>query len=716
MRLKNTYTDAFWAAVAAVVFSALPLAFTLVLALSSAAHADDIYWDNSGGSANSWGDVANWSTVVGGGTNPAAIPGSSDVAIFSATPIQGTNQTVELNGNRAVLGLNFLAGLTGSTTLSGVGGPRTLTIGSSGITNAGSGLVAIGSGTGSLAVNVVFSGNQTIANNGSGEIRVNGFTTVTGTLSPTITNSGIGTGNVVFGGNGAIGSTVSGFVQDSATSWLVLRSIGNNTFSGGVEVKKGTVFFGNHASNLGTGTVTLGNGAGGTDAATLRVGDNGNVTIGNPIRLASTTTGSLTLLMVETAVATSHSKTFTGGITGTNSLTIENNGGNDTLNFTTTAINNVGTLTHSGTGAGLTTISSTIGSNVTGLTQNSASTLVLGGTNTYSGPTTVSSGSLRLANRNAVQNSTVTMGGGAGAALTFSSTVSSNAFTLGGLAASAAGAGYNISLLNNAGSPAPIALTVGGNNASTTYAGVLSGSGGSLIKTGTGTLTLTGSSTYTGTTAVNAGSLLVNGGLGNTAVTVNSGALLGGTGSILGRVSVLADGTFSPGTTGGPGLISSGSLGLAGTTLMNIAGTSRGSSYDAANVTGGLTYGGSMTLLLTQQFTTGGTFNLFQYNANEVTGSFAAIFVDPASLSSYTGLTWTNTGTGVWKTGTISGTSMEFRQNVVDGGVSYGQLVIVPEPLTIGLLGIGSGITVVSLRHIRRRKAGGTAGSTADAS
>ena len=78
MRTKKSYAAAVSAAVAAVVFSALPLAFSLVLALSGAAHADTIYWDNSGGTANSWASVANWSTVVGGGTNPAAASGDDD--------------------------------------------------------------------------------------------------------------------------------------------------------------------------------------------------------------------------------------------------------------------------------------------------------------------------------------------------------------------------------------------------------------------------------------------------------------------------------------------------------------------------------------------------------------------------------------------------------------------------------------------------------------
>ena len=53
-----------------------------------------------------------------------------------------------------------------------------------------------------------------------------------------------------------------------------------------------------------------------------------------------------------------------------------------------------------------------------------------------------------------------------------------------------------------------IALTVGGNNGSTTYAGSLSGSG-SLITTGAGTLTLTGSNTCNGGVTVSSGGLAV---------------------------------------------------------------------------------------------------------------------------------------------------------------------------------------------------------------
>ncbi len=90
-------------------------------------------------------------------------------------------------------------------------------------------------------------------------------------------------------------------------------------------------------------------------------------------------------------------------------------------------------------------------------------------------------------------------------------------------------------------------LTVGTNNLSTTFSGVMQdggfsgGTGGSLTKTGTGKLTLSRASTYTGVTIVNAGTLLVSNTTGSAtgpgAVKVNAGTL-GGSGTITGAVTI----------------------------------------------------------------------------------------------------------------------------------------------------------------------------------
>ena len=58
----------------------------------------------------------------------------------------------------------------------------------------------------------------------------------------------------------------------------------------------------------------------------------------------------------------------------------------------------------------------------------------------------------------------------------------------------------------------PVTFTEGMTNASTTFSGVIQNSGGgavSLLKTGTGTLTLNGQSLYTGGTTIGQGTVLL---------------------------------------------------------------------------------------------------------------------------------------------------------------------------------------------------------------
>lgn len=104
---------------------------------------------------------------------------------------------------------------------------------------------------------------------------------------------------------------------------------------------------------------------------------------------------------------------------------------------------------------------------------------------------------------------------------------------------------------------------------------------GSLTKTGTGTLVLSGTNTYTGTTSVNAGTLVVNGASGSTAVTVAATATLGGSGTV---GALTAAGTIAPGDGSTPGTLSAGPTALTGTLEIEVNATTS----DSLNVAGTL--------------------------------------------------------------------------------------------------------------------------------
>jgi outer membrane autotransporter protein len=95
-----------------------------------------------------------------------------------------------------------------------------------------------------------------------------------------------------------------------------------------------------------------------------------------------------------------------------------------------------------------------------------------------------------------------------------------------------------------------------------TFAGAVSGVG-ALRQEGRGVLTLSGASTYTGSTTIVRGHLEVAGSLGDTAVTVASGATLSGGGGIGGAVTIGAGARLAPGPLVAPGVLSVGALSLA---------------------------------------------------------------------------------------------------------------------------------------------------------
>ncbi|SDB37405.1 beta strand repeat-containing protein [Bauldia litoralis] len=132
-------------------------------------------------------------------------------------------------------------------------------------------------------------------------------------------------------------------------------------------------------------------------------------------------------------------------------------------------------------------------------------------------------------------------------------------------------------------------LTVGGNNRSTTVEGVIAGSGGGLVKAGSGTLTLDGDNTYSGGTTVQAGTLRVDGSiLGQTTV---AGGRLGGNGET-GAVTVKAGGTLAPGASAGILATGSVSMTTGAVYAVEIGGTAPGT-HDQVAVSGSVKLGGA---------------------------------------------------------------------------------------------------------------------------
>jgi autotransporter-associated beta strand protein len=136
-----------------------------------------------------------------------------------------------------------------------------------------------------------------------------------------------------------------------------------------------------------------------------------------------------------------------------------------------------------------------------GLTKTGAGTLTLswGFGNQYQGATMVAAGTLQAGLNDPFPHGTaMTVASGA--------TLDLNGFQ--GQIGSLAGSG-SVTL----GSRGLSTLSVGGNGLSTTFGGSITGAGGgtALAKTGSGTLTLTGTNSYTGETWINGGTLQVGG-------------------------------------------------------------------------------------------------------------------------------------------------------------------------------------------------------------
>ncbi len=427
-------------------------------------------------------------------------------------------------------------------------------------------VIKSGTGTQILAGTNTYTNSTTIS---GGTLVISGLLG-NGSYAASITN------NASLAFSNSASQTLSGVISGSGTltkagpGTLTLSQA--NSYSGGTTITGGTVQIsaggsaGGSTAGLGTGTVSIASGA----QLTYYLSTTGSHTISNAFSLSggtlysedgnNTFSGRVTLASGASTISSRYQDTITlaGGLAGSGNVLLTQAGG----------LGDGPTYVLSGTGA------------------NTGTVRVSGSSN---GRIT----KLQVANVNALQSATLDLATGDVGTVEFT-VPGTNTYALGGLQGS-----RNLSIGANS-------LSVGSNGQSTTYSGVLTGSG-SLTKVGGGRLALAGANTFSGATNVNAGELAVNGSIAGS-LSVASLASLSGTGTVGGNATIA--GTHSPGNSPGAQTFN-GNLTYEAGAVVNwelIANTTGapGTNYDQIIVpTGNLTFSGSTTLALS--FNSGGS-------------------------------------------------------------------------------------------------------------
>lgn len=408
---------------------------------------------------------------------------SQDLAVGNA--YSNTNSTIavlSMNGKNQTIG-NLNGNSWGRIRGNGTG---TLTIGSGNATGGDFGGI-IGQGMdgtlGSVNISKTGSGIQTISGliKSTGTITING---AGGTLVISGTNTSSGATKITAGtlrANDATGlSTTSALSLDGG----VLESIGVATFTRSLGTAANTVQWsangGGFSANGGKMTVNIGNAG-----AELVYGATVGTNLIGTLKFGSATASAETELLNGIDLA---------GTTRTVDVTAGAGGDSATLSGN---------------------IRSTSGANV-GLTKTGTGILLLKGSNTYDGTTTVSGGTLEVSGGAAIPNSgAVSLANTAGVTLKLGANE-----TIGSLAGGGT-TGGTVNLQANT-------LTTGAANTDTTFSGIVSGTGGSIVKTGTGTFTLGNTAnSFTGGITISNGSLAAAGSGGNSAVGAANAIQLG---------------------------------------------------------------------------------------------------------------------------------------------------------------------------------------------
>lgn len=462
-----------------------------------------------------------------------------------------------------------------------------------GLTGAG-GVVTIGSTSTANFLTGTFSPNPT---NGSSIITLSGANTYTGgtvintTGAVRISNaSAFGTGSLSIVAGTIQGNGVAILAGISGQTWDGNFALNSFSFGAQGAVNLGTsdiVLTGDRIVTVANNTSTIGGAISGAGRS-LQLNGSGSTSSGIQLNGASTFDGGLIVAGVSGSALTASSGNASAFGVGQVNLTNSTNsrvslGVDTTVGSLTSSINNSITSFTGGTSA---LAAGTYALTITG-----------GGTGAAGTATVNSSGVVTAA-------SITSLGVNYTSAPTITLASSSATFTPQTFGASSINLNPGVAHT----------LTIAGNNGSAaTYAGVISGANGNLVKNGSGVQILTGTNTYTGTTTINQGTLLINGSTAaGSAFTVNNTGTLGGSGTVNGTVTVASGGTLSPGNS--PGALTQGATTLDGGgnynwQIVDATGLA-GSGYDTINLTAGST--------LTLNNTSGNTFKINLWSLSSI--------------------------------------------------------------------------------------------------
>lgn len=518
---------------------------------------------------------------------------------------------------------------------------------------------------------------------GSGDINNNAILEFSGSDSKTVSNVISGTGALVQSGSGIITLT------------------GGNSYSGITSINNGVLMVGT-GGVLGSGLII--------NNATLGFGGSDSQWVSNAISgtgvLIQSGTGSTTIYG---ANSYSGGTIINGGVL---SVSVANNLGaggvsvnaNGTLNVTAAM-----TLTTSISGSG-------------NMVKNGAGNLVLQGVNDFSGFFTVNSGGLIFDGVDAENGAaSINLNGGS---LMLGASYIGNIATIGSLS------GNKITSLINAsyGSATGTRFLSVNQSVDGVYVGKIEASSGArtigLIKSGSATLTLSGTNTYTGGTTINEGTLLAgsnsafssgtvtvnNGGtlnlglagsphtIGNS-ITVNNGGVLKGVGTLGGTVNFVAGAVFAPGNSPGIGMISGSVMMASGAAYQwEIQGASpsvAGTDFDQIQVINGgmLTIQPGAVLQISGILDYSGVF----WNSNR--DFLIADAQNTGTISGGDNFTLNTSSAGVF-----AGRGV-WSVNSINGDI-YAHWTAIPEPSAYGLFGAGLvlGLRAIARRNVARRK------------